>query len=609
MRPFTYNIYPLWLCFLLLLSACMQEDLQSVPNKGEGVLKLGSPTVIAELSSSTQTKATASLPEGISAPDASNFQIAIYDETGTKLVKENVNTTDSYVLPVGKYMVKVTPTTASNPELATTEAPAYFEGSTVVEIKPLQTTTASVTVYWGYSILNVTVDEELDFHLKDCSLEVTIGSETKSFSITNKKLGPLYVLGGRKTTVTFKGTNYVGSGESVSKVLLSENELPRATQYDITVNASTIEEFDFLTATAVHTKDSEGNLNGTDIKLAISSTVPKELISSWTATLGEYRTYSSNTAEDGTMEVTNAWDYVPQGTYTVNYTYTMNEVQYSGTTEVTVPAPEFNVFLNAYTSYDKYAGTNGNTKNITEANACDPETLYDIKGGFTGISQSLIDDEKYGTKTFYIEFNGSKIYEFSNTTFWGYSSADLSDQDQTGLDWKAYSLVASMTFDGTTVTKENTHYITGLPYSISFKDNTSPNGWTFSNKGEAFNYISLKPVTAFALSMAFYIPVDINVNAILKAYAYGGSLPSKYKPKVSIQPASSGEEGTVDITLQGDVDYPSLATWSEINSGNEILTSAKSKFCIYISGNKQSGSVAIGNDIGVVCDNFKVVYR
>ena len=287
MRPFTYNIYPLWLCFLLLLSACMQEDLQSVPNKGEGVLKLGSPTVIAELSSSTQTKATASLPEGISAPDASNFQIAIYDETGTKLVKENVNTTDSYVLPVGKYMVKVTPTTASNPELATTEAPAYFEGSTVVEIKPLQTTTASVTVYWGYSILNVTVDEELDFHLKDCSLEVTIGSETKSFSITNKKLGPLYVLGGRKTTVTFKGTNYVGSGESVSKVLLSENELPRATQYDITVNASTIEEFDFLTATAVHTKDSEGNLNGTDIKLAISSTVPKELISSWTATLGD----------------------------------------------------------------------------------------------------------------------------------------------------------------------------------------------------------------------------------------------------------------------------------------------------------------------------------
>ena len=82
MRPFTYNIYPLWLCFLLLLSACMQEDLQSVPNKGEGVLKLGSPTVIAELSSSTQTKATTtSLPDGISAPDAFKFQIDIYDET------------------------------------------------------------------------------------------------------------------------------------------------------------------------------------------------------------------------------------------------------------------------------------------------------------------------------------------------------------------------------------------------------------------------------------------------------------------------------------------------------------------------------------------------
>ncbi|MBQ8531384.1 MAG: DUF4493 domain-containing protein [Parabacteroides sp.] len=480
MRPFTYNIYPLWLCLLLLLSACMQEDLQSVPNEGEGVLKLGCPTVIAELSSSTQTKATASLPEGISAPDASNFQIAIYDETGTTLVKENVNTTDSYVLPVGKYMVKVTPTTASNPVLATTTAPAYFEGSTVVEIKPLQTTTASVTVYWGYSILNVTVDEELDFHLKEYSLVVTKdGKTTEPFNFTNKELKNLYVLA--NTKVLFTGTNYVG--EVVSKELLP-SAIERAKQYDVTVSLSDLQMFS-LTAVAEHTKDKDGYLNGTSVKLNISSDVPAELIS-WTAELKKegsdevYRTYSSDKIEtEVTMTDSNGWPYIPKGTYTLNYTYTMNGTESSGTTTVTVPAPEFEVFVNAYTSYDKYAGTNGNTKNITEANACDSETLYDIKGGFTGISQSLIDDGKYGTKTFYIEFNGTKIYEFSNTTFWGYSFADLSDQDQTGLDWKAYSLVASMTFDGTTVTKENTHYITGLPYSYDLRtSSTLPSGWT-----------------------------------------------------------------------------------------------------------------------------------
>lgn len=526
MRPFTYNIYPLWLCFLLLLSACMQEDLQSVPNKGEGVLKLGSPTVIAELSSSTQTKATASLPEGISAPDASNFQIAIYDETGTKLVKENVNTTDSYVLPVGKYMVKVTPTTASNPELATTEAPAYFEGSTVVEIKPLQTTTASVTVYWGYSILNVTVDEELDFHLKEYSLVVTKdGKTTEPFNFTNKELKNLYVLA--NTKVLFTGTNYVG--EVVSKELLP-SATERAKQYDVTVSLSDLQMFS-LTAVAEHTKDKDGYLNGTSVKLNISSDVPAELIS-WTAELKKegsdevYRTYSSDKIEtEVTMTDSNGWPYIPKGTYTLNYTYTMNGTESSGTTTVTVPAPEFEVFVNAYTSYDKYAGTNGNTKNITEANACDPETLYDIKGGFTGISQSLIDDEKYGTKTFYIEFNGSKIYEFSNTTFWDNSSVELRDQNQTGLDWRAYKLVASMTFDGTTVTKENTHYITGLPYkgdysstSPDFGDNvnqwkrSSTSGEYWEGRGYIlFQYYYDIKYNSYVFSPAFQLPNSVNV--------------------------------------------------------------------------------------------------
>lgn len=525
MRPFTYNIYPLWLCLLLLLSACMQEDLQSVPNEGEGVLKLGSPTVIAELSSSTQTKATASLPEGISAPDASNFQIAIYDETGTTLVKENVNTTDSYVLPVGKYMVKVTPTTASNPVLATTEAPAYFEGSTVVEIKPLQTTTASVTVYWGYSILNVTVDEELDFHLKDCSLEVTIGSETQSFPITNKKLGPLYVLGGRKTTVTFKGTNYVGSGESVSKVLLSENELPRATQYDITVNASTIEEFDIISSvTASHTYDN-GTLTGTAVNLTIANDVPKELIEGWSATLKSEdgnTTYRLNSSNKGSLkdvstvllDVANNWPYIPQGTYTLEYAYTMNgQTSEVRTKTVTVGEPTFTISLSAYTSYDKYAGTNNNTKNVTEANNCDPATLYNAGAAWT-ISTDIMKNANYEkTLIIKVDEDASRTYPVTEYPY------DYYYENVGSLSWAAHSLEVSFVFDEVTKTVKQTHHITGLPYKAEppkSSDKDVLNGWKKVGGDISWenNYVDMYYSAASypnIKSPTFNIPNDISV--------------------------------------------------------------------------------------------------
>lgn len=572
MRPFTYNIYPLWLCLLLLLSACMQEDLQSVPNEGEGVLKLGSPTVIAELSSSAQTKATASLPGGISAPDASNFQIAIYDETGTTLVKENVNTTDSYVLPVGKYMVKVTPTTASNPALATNTAPAYFEGSTVVEIKPLQTTTASVTVYWGYSILNVTVDEELDFHLKDCSLEVTIGSETQSFSITEKKLGPLYVLGGRKTTVTFKGTNYVGSGESVSKVLLSENELPRATQYDITVNASTIEEFDIISSvTASHTYDN-GTLTGTAVNLTIANDVPKELIEGWSATLKSEdgnTTYRLNSSNKGSLkdvstvllDVANNWPYIPQGTYTLEYAYTMNgQTSEVRTKTVTVGKPTFTISLSAYTSYDKYAGTNNNTKNVTEANNCDPATLYKAGAAWT-ISTDIMKNANYEkTLIIKVDEDASRTYlvtEYPNDYYY---------ENVGSLSWAAHSLEVSFVFDKVTKTVKQTHHITGLPYKPT---NMVEADWTLASWNCEYNngVIQLGGIRGSGAgtatsNMKFNIPVDINVkvdtNVTVRRLTsvITTTFTVEINDKVIISQEAQSSDGT-NFTLSGSATFTS----------------------------------------------------
>ncbi|MDO4757626.1 MAG: hypothetical protein Q4A54_14865, partial [Parabacteroides sp.] len=75
MRPLTYTIAKLCLSLLLLLPACVQEELQQIPNKGEGILRLGVTSVASGLSS-PQTKATVSLP--------SEITIEMIGEEGTK---------------------------------------------------------------------------------------------------------------------------------------------------------------------------------------------------------------------------------------------------------------------------------------------------------------------------------------------------------------------------------------------------------------------------------------------------------------------------------------------------------------------------------------------
>lgn len=506
----------LWLSLLLLLPACVQEELQQIPNEGEGILRLGNPTVIATLSSDKDTKATASLPDGVGTPDASAFQIDIYNEAGTELVKGDVNTTDEYVLATGKYRIKVTPTTASNPALITTTAPAYFEGSTIVEVKPLQVNTASVTVYWGYSILNVSVTDDLAFHLKTCSLEVKVGTETQTYAMkSDKTFETLYLLGGREAMVTLKGTNYMN--EAVSAVLLPNKELPRATSYAITANPDDIKKFDIISAVeAVHTYNS-GTLTGTDVTLTIANDIPKELISNWSAELKStdgttvYRTYSSSNLSNAKMVVANNWPYIPKGTYTLHYAYQMNNINYSGTETLAVTEdPRFTVTLSAYTSYDKYAGTNGIAKNVTDANNCNAETLYNA-GATWSISTDLMANKNYAkTLKIYIDGDASaRTFEVRD------EYGDNSYYENIGnLSWAAHTLKASVTFDGVTVeSAEQTHHITGLPYKAvppTDKDWDRIGGnitWKNDHVDMYYSAASYPNIK----SPSFYVPNDISV--------------------------------------------------------------------------------------------------
>lgn len=543
----------LWLSLLLLLPACVQEELQQIPNEGEGILRLGSPTVVATISSDKETKATTSLPDGIGTPDASAFQIDIYNEAGTELVKEDVNTTDEYVLATGRYRIKVTPKNASNPALVTTTAPAYFEGSTIVEVKPLQVNTASVTVYWGYSILNVSVTDDLAFHLKTCSLEVKVGTETQMYPMkSDKTFETLYLLGGREAMVTLKGTNYMN--EAVSAVLLPNQELPRATSYAITANPDDIKKFDIISAVeAVHTYNS-GTLTGTDVTLTIANDIPKELISNWSAELlfdgTTVRTYSSNQSlnEAGSpvMNVS-TFQYIPQNATegwdcVLRYSYKMNGQTYNGEKPVKlkVSAPEFTVAVSAYTSYSKYLAGD-----ISGANGCDPETIYDMKATPTISSEVL----NANGSTCILTLDG-------NTVLAG---------DTTSQSWAAHTLAASYTFDGVTVQDSKIYHITGLPFRSNPPTTTY---WTRDGGGywrDDYAQLSAGGGDASLTSRSFHVFNDMNIKVETHYEAYratigtiftmylGSSL--LFETKGDKYMSSTKYEGSKDVSINSSNNY------------------------------------------------------
>lgn len=260
--------------------------------------------------------------------------------------------------------------------------------------------------------------------------------------------------------------------------------MPRATQYDITVNASTIEEFDIISSvTASHTYDN-GTLTGTAVNLTIANDVPKELIEGWSATLKSEdgnTTYRLNSSNKGSLkdvstvllDVANNWPYIPQGTYTLEYAYTMNgQTSEVRTKTVTVGEPTFTISLSAYTSYDKYAGTNNNTKNVTEANNCDPATLYNAGAAWT-ISTDIMKNANYEkTLIIKVDEDASRTYlvtEYPNDYYY---------ENVGSLSWAAHSLEVSFVFDKVPKTVKQTHHITGLPYTAAPPTKTGDHPWT-----------------------------------------------------------------------------------------------------------------------------------
>lgn len=268
-------------------------------------------------------------------------------------------------------------------------------------------------------------------------------------------------------------------------------------------------------AIAEHTYES-GVLSGTKVTLNLGLPAGMEgyvenLTASMTRNGVEYRKISKSSASASeVMNVVNGTTYIPQGDYTIQYTYTLNGVAETKTVNVTVPAPTFTVSASAYTSYSKYL--EGTDASIAAANACTAESVYDIKLS-VGISQAVLNccpmTSNKGTiyKADGSEYVSTPGQYLSKPEF--YTLAEFAN-----LPWGSYTLKAEATFDGVTISSpQQTLHITGLPYRMS--TNTHTDKWTLSGgtaKFESSTKITLNHAYSNYASIAFYSPSDINVN-------------------------------------------------------------------------------------------------
>lgn len=584
------------LCWVM--ASCSDDTFNQEYGEGMGYLRLTLGKVDVELTSTTKADAV-SLPDELIPQTFDDFMIDIkqgnYSVEG--FPKKYSTLTGGVVeLKAGGYTV-----TAYYGENETVQTTPYFSGTSTVEIYPGKSAETTINAVLANAMLVPAVSESLQNHYSAWTLTIKSGDSSIKLADNENADSYLFAQAGQPVNAVFEGTNILGH-ESLHEwtVIFS---VAAQTKYVIQCDPD-IPVFSFgLNAVATHTTDQSGHLNGTKVSLSFGdlSNVPLSLISNWKATLvnatGEIvRSYTTNNfTNTGEMTIENDWSYLPQGNYTLRYSYIIdgNEVSEETTANeaktVTMPMPTFEAAVSAQTSYSVYT-----SQGATAANETDGSGIFDI-ATTTNISPEILNNEKY-----------SDLFSVTYSLSSGGSSTEESPVFQ-NLQWGTHKLTAFVMFDKSSVNPSIDCEVTGIPYYISFNGNTNPANWTLSNNGKCGNRLTLKKGEAYALSPKFYTPNDIETNVILNAYAYGGSLPYDYKPTVSIHPSESGDNSTVTTTLSGSIEVPGTATFHDINT-TFTLTNAIGKICIYTKGNITKWSIGTG-DIGVVCDHFSVQYK
>ena len=498
------------------------DDTFEQDGEGVGYLRLELGKVDVELSSLTKAEVNP-LPDEL-VPEVANFTVDV--KMGGKSVDgfpkpySDIEKTGGIELKAGTYTV-----IAYHGKDEPIQTEPYFEGSSTVQINPGQATPAEIDAALANAMLLPAVSENLQKHYSDWTLTAKVGDASQTLADNENLDGYLFVQAERAVNAVFEGTNQLGNKTTHEWTVISS--AAKQTRYVIQCDPDLSISFG-LKAVAEHTTDNSGYLNGTKVSLSFEnlSNVPVSLISDWKATLvnasgKEVRSYSTNDFTNTEMEVVNDWTYLPQGNYTLKYSYTidgetMNEDATVPQT-ITMPQPTFDVEVSAQTSYSVYT-----TEGAAAANEKDGASIFDVSATTT-ISPDILSNEKY-----------VNLLMVTYTLDTGESSTEASPVFS-NLQWGKRTLTAIAVFDESSATSALDCDVTGLPYKGDYSS-TSPfddtkNPWICVGTGEywedhgyiLFQYYFNTSNNCYVFSPAFQLPdmVDISYSTKVAYFTSG----------------------------------------------------------------------------------------
>lgn len=352
-------------------------------------------------------------------------------------------------------------------------------------------------------------------------------------------------------------------GNSYSRETTKTVEAAAGRIYTLGTLSLALGEADITSSIAISHNISGGELSGSTAKFSLTmgtsefssiATIKSVSVSLYTGST-EYRTFEAEGASfsEAEMTVAEGLPYIPKGDYnydvTVNYTVNNGSKDIDRTVTLTgktasSPVPSglsLDAYVNGYTSYSAYKGTDGQAASTTTANGLDGSTIYSISATYkSGLSTAV-----------YTQC--SSLLSIASTLDGTAASGNKGSQD-----WAAHTLGAKMTFDGAenTAATTRTVYVTGLPISYSGQ---SYSGWSISASKNTSGTYSLYN-SSYMTSCRYPVPESTNLQATIAIGPSGGTSGtikcndsstqfSSSTSSVTIGTSISSSPGTLKFTL------------------------------------------------------------
>ncbi|MBQ5913381.1 MAG: hypothetical protein IIW93_09845 [Bacteroidaceae bacterium] len=195
--------------------------------------------------------------------------------------------------------------------------------------------------------------------------------------------------------------------------------------------------------------------NGTLMGTQVTMTAPVS-DKAWSAVIknasGEIvRTLAEATGELTSDHTDDTWPYLPQGNYTLEYTYTTanGKQMHASSPFAITEEPQFSVTLDANSTYSYYLAGD-----VDKANSMDKNAVTGIVCQAHGILPSILANDKYGF-SLNDNFNGTIASTSDNVA--NYNNISINQLGES-------ELTTSVTFDGVTKVASKKIRITGLPF-------------------------------------------------------------------------------------------------------------------------------------------------